>query len=445
MLQWIAYISFGFAGLFALLFGGSLLQQTKKKSLKVRKKIRTLRRLYSGAAALFLVSGMVLQLMALPKGTFKTFINNSSPVEAYQNTLKMSDGVNAYPVLPQSIWAADDDYYIVNGKKDVYGHLAVTQTTEEGQITRYQNGLSFQEVTAVTGGKEFLAVLNQKNRLIANGAFEYLPYERDDTVYKNRIFTRSCTAVDGNSNSLFYIADQTLYSVGYNAFGQLGDGTQRNRTEPAAVMEQAASVSVSETHTLAVDIFGNLYGFGSNSYSEMGNRTTAQSLTPIKLMSGVRQALAGRNFSLVLTKNGTVYAAGRNHLGQLGTADNRDYANYQKVLEGVVKIAVQGNSCAALTASGNLYVWGDNQLGQLGLPGQSVSEPTVVAADVYDVAMGTGSMGIIKLNRDVYVTGTARPVQNLELMQAVYQFNATVPAEYLYRETVTMPTRPVGT
>ena len=447
MLKWIGYISFGFAVLFSLLLIVSLLQSTKKKSLKVRKKIRTMRRLYSGAAGLFFLAGMILQFLAVPKGELKDFISESSPVEAYQTAVKSSDVAKAAEQLPKSIFAVEDDYYIATGKGAVYGHLAVTAvTTDEAgnelETVHYQNGLSYKDTTLVTGGEGFLAVLNERNTLTLSGAFEYLQYERDETAFHQKVYSRKCSYADGNSNNLFYISDGDLYSAGYNAFGLLGDGTERNRIQGVKILEEAQTVSVSETHTLAVDIYGNLYGFGSNSYSEMGNRTTAQSVTPEKLMSGVKQAEAGRNFSIVLTKNGIVYATGRNHLGQLGTGDNRDYATYQKILEGVVEISVNGNSCAALTANGSLYVWGNNASGQLGLAGETVAEPTLVANDVYDVAMGKTSMGVIKLNRDVYVTGTARPVNNLELFQGIYQFGAEVPADQLYREIVTMPERP---
>lgn len=446
MLQWIGYISFGFSALGLLLLGVSLLQKTKKKSLKGRKKLRTLRRLYAGIAAFFFLAGIILEIMAVPKGEWRTLIDPSTPVEVYQNKLKASDAAGAVDFLPERIYAAEDDYYIATGENAVYGHLAMTTVTTDAagaqvETVSYQNGLFRKSVSMIGGGNTFLAVLNSRGRLNLYGAFEYQQYERDDRTFNGTVFSKDCTFVDANSNNLFYVSDGDLYSVGYNPFGQLGDGTERNRVEASKILEEAVSASVSETHTLAVDVYGNLYGFGSNSYSEMGNRTTAQSMTPIKLMGGVRQAAAGRNFSIVLTKNGIVYAAGRNHLGQLGTGDTRDYANYQKILEGVVKIAVNGNSCAALTASGTLYVWGNNANGQLGIAGENIAVPTAVANDVYDVAMGKTSMGIIKLNRDVYVSGTARPISNPELLQALYQFGAEVPADRLYRETVVMPER----
>ncbi len=445
MLKWISYISFVFTILFSLLLVVSLLKSTKKKNLKTRKKIRTLRRVYSGAAAFFFIAGLVLQFMAAPKGGMQEFINRTTPVEAYQNLVKVNaaKGIDA---LPERIYGVANNYYVATGMDDVYGHLAVTTVTTDDQgnplkTVTYQSGLSYKDTQSVTGGEGILAVLSDK-KLTVSGAFEYLQYERDQTILEAEVYSKNCTYAAGNSNNLFYVSDGDLFSCGYNNFGQLGDGTERNRINGVKILENVASVSVSETHTLAVDIFGNLYGFGSNSYSEMGNRTTAQSITPILLMEGVREAQAGRNFSVVLAKNGMVYAAGRNHMGQLGTGDNRDYANYQKVLEGVVKISVCGNSCAALTATGTLYVWGDNANGQLGITGEVLNVPTLAASDIYDVAMGQGSMGVIKLNRDVYVTGKARPIQNLELFQAIYQFGATVPADRMYREMVTMPVRP---
>lgn len=438
----IGYISLAFGALAGLMFVIYLFQRTKKKSLKNRRKIKARRRFYGLVTALFLVAGAAL-IFADGRASYtpKDFISALSPVENYQNS-------SSYEALPDGIFALGDDFYVKNGKGQVFGHLEITGVTKDEQgnevsTTSYERGLCLRGVSQVTGEGDFLAARSTGGTLRLYGAFEYLTYERNDTVFRGAVYGRSCTYADGTANNLLFVDKGKLYSVGYNAFGQLGDGTERNRLEKAAILSDVASVSVSETHVLAVDVYGDLYGFGDNTYSEMGNRTTAQNTTPIKLMSGVKQAVAGRYFSVVLAKNGDVYVAGRNHLGQLGTGDGREYANYRKILEGVTKIAVGGNSCAALTAGGALYVWGDNAQHQLGLGGETVTEPTVVANDVYDVAMGESSMGILRLNRDVYVTGTARLTSDNQYLQCIWQFDAQVPDEYLYREVVSMPERPV--
>ena len=183
MLQWIGYISFGFSALGLLLLGVSLLQKTKKKSLKGRKKIRTLRRLYAGVAAFFFLTGIILEIMAVPKGDWRTFIDLSTPVEAYQNRLKASDAAGAVDFLPERIYAAGDDYYIATGKNAVYGHLAMTTVTTDAsgaqlETVSYQNGLFQKSVSMIGGGNTFLAVLNSRERLNLYGAFEYQQYER---------------------------------------------------------------------------------------------------------------------------------------------------------------------------------------------------------------------------------------------------------------------------
>ena len=61
---------------------------------------------------------------------------------------------------------------------------------------------------------------------------------------------------------------------------------------------------------------------------------------------------------------------------------------------------------------------------------------------VYDMAMGEQSMGLIFMDRDVAVTGVARPKKDAAHFQVIYELNGEIPAEYYYRENVEMPVRP---
>lgn len=430
MLNIISLISFAFAGLLGLFLLGTFLRNAKKKSKKERKELANRVRFYAVAGAIFLIAGVALQLIPQKSAALKQFISEASPEDIYKRTEKVQD-------LPYRIFAVEDDYYVLSEKGMAYGHLAIADEEDEESIT-YENGLCYRDVCSIDGGENLLAVLDKKGSLRLTGAFEYLTYEKDPTTFAAKEYSKNCTFMAATGNNLMYVEDGDLYSAGYNAFGRLGDGTERNRIESNKILKNVASVSVSDTHTLVVDIYGNLYGFGDNSYSEMGNRTTAASSTPIKLMNGVKQAEAGRYFSIVLTKNGEVHAAGRNDLGQLGTGDHRDYAVYKKVLDGVMKIAVGESSCAALTDQGELYVWGLNDVDQFGLEKETINKPKKIADDVYDVAMGDHSIGIIRLNRDVAFSGAARS-KTKEVFETVYAFDATVPEEERYQEIIEMP------
>lgn len=432
MLKIISYISFAFAGIFLLLLIGIVFGRFSNKSKKTKEQAMMRARFYGIVGAIFLIAGVALLFLPGEARGLKEFIREETPVEGYEESEEIS-------ALPSDIFAAGDDYYIRTGDGKIYGYLAAKD--EDKKIT-YSEGLSYEQGLAVAGGKDVLALLNEAGELMLTGAFEYQKYEKNDTVFSNKLIAENCTYVSGNSNNLMYVSGGKLYTLGYNAFCQLGDGTERSRLEPMEILEKVSSVSVSSTHTLVVDTYGNLYGFGDNSYSEMGNRTTAESATPIRLMGGVKQAAAGQFFSVVLTKNGDVYAAGRNDFGQLGTGDQRDYATYKKVLSDIVKISVGPHSCAALSKNGGLYVWGKNVDGILGLEDEYLTEPTLLMEGVYDVAMGPRSMGIIRLNRDVEFCGIARPKLNRKMIQKVYEFDATIPEEELYRETEEMPAKP---
>ncbi len=428
MIKIISYVSFVFAALLGLLLLSNVLRSGSKKiSKKVRKEIATRIRLYAVAGAIFLVAGVALLLVPKKSTELKQFISEESPADVYERSENTKD-------LPARLYVMGDDYYVLTGKGTAYGHLAF----EEEEKVIYKDGLCYRNLQAISGDENLVATLDTKGNLRLNGAFEYLTYEKDSTRFSSERYAKKCSYLAATGNNLMYVSEGSLYSAGYNAFGRLGDGTERNRTESTEVLKKIASVSVSDTHTLAVDIYGNLYGFGDNSYSEMGNRTTAPSSVPIKLMNGIKQAQAGRYFSVVLTKNGEVHTAGRNDLGQLGTGDARDYAVFKKVLEGVMKIAVGENSCAALTDQGELYVWGDNSQGQFGLKEKQILAPQKIADDVYDIAVGKGSMGIIRLDRDVEFSGVARG-ETEEAFSAVYTLDATVPEEELYQEIITMP------
>ncbi len=431
MLENIMIVCFVFAALFSLLCLINLLRPTKKKSLKIRKKIKGQRRLFGLAGAIFWIAAIVLRVIAAQPAGLQKPDSALSPVAAYKEANQSAER------LPKELFALGDDYYLRTADGAIYGYL----WDEETDGGAYQKGLVIKEAEMVAGAEELQAVL-AKGKLAVNGAFEYWKYEKNNEVLKNKVYAKNCSFVAGNSNNIFYVEDGDLYTLGYNGFGQLGDGTVRNRAESAMILENTASVSVSETHMLAVDIFGNLYGCGDNSYSEMGNRTTSQTTTPIKLMSGVRQAAAGKYFSVVLTKDGDVFAAGRNDKGQLGTGDCRDYATYKKILSGICKIAVSGNSCAALNAEGELFVWGENAERQLSGNAKQLDAPKRIAKDVYDVAMGKASMGILRLNRDFEVSGAAREKKNKTDFQEVWGFDAELPEEERYRESVEMPERP---
>jgi alpha-tubulin suppressor-like RCC1 family protein len=89
----------------------------------------------------------------------------------------------------------------------------------------------------------------------------------------------------GQDFTLALLSDGSVSSVGANGVGQLGDGTQDDRTTPASVGDLADIIQVSAgaAHGMALGRDGTVYVWGDNSDGQLGDGTLNGSLEPIVL------------------------------------------------------------------------------------------------------------------------------------------------------------------
>jgi alpha-tubulin suppressor-like RCC1 family protein len=132
------------------------------------------------------------------------------------------------------------------------------------------------------------------------------------------------------------LADGTYYNWGYNAAGQLGDGTTTNSAVPVRVALPAAVSQVfqggsgaTNGQTIALLVNGSTWTWGSNTKGQLGNgsRTEATSPVPVKVPSGVtfREVNSGGYSSYAIDTSGQLWAWGGNQNGQLGTGSSRRF------------------------------------------------------------------------------------------------------------------------
>ena len=173
-------------------------------------------------------------------------------------------------------------------------------------------------------------------------------------------------------------ASKHVLAWGSDGFGQLGDGGTASEDTPVATKLPAGTkvtqVRAGCFHTLALTSKGHVLAWGYNAEGQLGNGTTTGSLTPVrvKLPSGtkVTAVRAGCFFSLALTSKGHVLAWGLNEFGQLGnaTTTNSSTAVRVKLPSGtkVTAIGAGENFGLARTSKGHELAWGLNVNGQLG-------------------------------------------------------------------------------
>ena len=132
--------------------------------------------------------------------------------------------------------------------------------------------------------------------------------------------TSYTSVVAGFKCTIALKSDGTLWTWGWNKYGQLGDGTTTDRFVPKQIgVAKYSKISSAGNHTVALKSDGSLWAWGDNSGGEIGDGTTTDSLTPVKIGSGIYTSIStGKFHTLALKSDGSLWAWGDNSSGELG-------------------------------------------------------------------------------------------------------------------------------
>ena len=182
------------------------------------------------------------------------------------------------------------------------------------------------------------------------------------------------TSVSAGGHHTCAVQGGVAWCWGFNGYGQLGDGTTTNRTTPVAVSGfttkiKPVAIAAGAYHSCALLSTGGVRCWGYNAYGQLGDGTTTNRTTPVNV-PGIVDLLAGRKavavavgdyHSCALLNNGTVRCWGSNSHGQRGTKLDTSLP-----LIGAITAGGTHTCARAGATSGALYCWGGNSYGQLG-------------------------------------------------------------------------------
>lgn len=191
----------------------------------------------------------------------------------------------------------------------------------------------------------------------------------------------------GEKHCLSIGEDKTVWAVGDNSNGQLGNGSLTDSQVPVKVAGifnyDIKAVACGYKFSLMLRGDGRVWGFGSNYYGELGALDIGMNNMEPVIVNGLNHITAissGMFHSLALDDEGQVWAWGMNDFFQLGNGTGIKQREPQKVkgLSDIVAISAGGNHSMALNKDGTVYMWGTNEYGRYEGKLFEIKQPTRV-------------------------------------------------------------------
>ncbi len=284
----------------------------------------------------------------------------------------------------------------------------------------------------------------------------------------------------GQSSGLLITNQHRIYGWGYNAYGQVGDGTTTNVNKPTLVTlpglnvdERPIHVATSGYHSFALTSEARVFGWGNNSLGQLGDGTDVSKQTPtlisfssyLEAGDSVKTIFAKSLTSYALTENGKIFAWGQNNYYQIG--DGSQAARWVPVAvtipepevgEKVMNLGGGDRHTLIVTNHNRVFGWGTCPYYELGLPTTLFKAlPELVnilnypaGVDILDIDGSYSASMLILSNGMMYGTGYNENGifgDGLTTSKAAfYQYSLggltkiTSDALYDYDETLNLPT-----
>ena len=189
------------------------------------------------------------------------------------------------------------------------------------------------------------------------------------------------------SSQIAIQSNGTLWTWGLNSNGQLGLNTTVAVSSPTQVGTSSTWTQVTggSFFQLAIQSPGTLWSWGLNSNGQLGQNNQVNYSSPVQVgaLSAWTQIACGYRYTLAIQSNGTLWSWGYNGVGQLGQGNTTNYSSPVQigVLNTWTQISCGYGHSLSIQSNGTLWAWGYNGYSQLGLNTTAgVSSPTQVGA-----------------------------------------------------------------
>ena len=187
----------------------------------------------------------------------------------------------------------------------------------------------------------------------------------------------------GQSHTVYLINDGTVWATGFNSTGQLGDGTTTNSSNPVQVtnedgteLSEIVGISAGQYHTVYLKSDGTVWATGYNAWGQLGDGTTTQRTNPVQVtnadgtgLSGVVGISAGKSHTMYLKSDGTLWTVGTNNTGQLGDGTTTNRSNPVYIMGEIASLSdasiLSNSPPAAINATVSLIISENQPIGTI--------------------------------------------------------------------------------
>ncbi len=300
----------------------------------------------------------------LGDGTVKDILTPKKIVSSNVTAISASSYNSLFLKTDGSLWAMG-----WNG----YGQLGIPDTVNN-QTTPIK--IVDSGVTAISSGQGYTLFIKSDGSLWGMGSSgngqlglgttdlliptEIVPFDGVNTV----------TAVSAGNHSLFLKSDGSLWGMGYNDYGQLGLGNTIAQSSPQKIVNSGvAAISAAGgegRNSLFLRGDGSVWAMGYNANGQLGDGTTTDRHTPVQVVASDVTAISAADHSLFLRNNLNLFVVTFLE-GVNGTVSG---TKLQKVAQGTNSVSV-----TAVPGIGYHFV---NWTGTGSFPG-STSNPLVLS------------------------------------------------------------------
>lgn len=178
----------------------------------------------------------------------------------------------------------------------------------------------------------------------------------------------------GQKHVIALKTDGTIWAWGYNGVYSpaLGLGDILSRSSPVQIGAGTnwSKISAGHGHSAAIKTDGTLWTWGENKFGALGTNNVIYRSSPVQVGTDTNWSKieCGYGNTFAIKTDGTAWSWGKGNVGVLGQNSiiNRSSPVQIGNLTNWSKISCGSNHCLALKTDGTIWSWGNAVLGQLG-------------------------------------------------------------------------------